>query len=625
MFRIPPEKIEEIRSAVDIVDVVSAHVQLKKRGKNYVGLCPFHHEKTPSFNVSPEKSMYYCFGCHEGGNAISFLMAIEKVTFVEAVRSLAERAGIALQYEQESDEKSSLNEELYAVCKTVANYYHQNMMDTNEGRFGLEYFKLRGFTAETIKTFGLGYSMNGWDSLVTHAKQENIPAELLEKAGLAKKRDDGTYYDTFRGRAMFPILSTTGRVIAFGARKLYEDDRVEGKYINSPETPIYSKSRTLYGLFQAKDAIREKDSVLLVEGYADLISLYQAGFKNVTASSGTALTVEQVQLISRYTKKIFLLYDADAAGSKAALRGAEIILEQGMDVQVVELPSGYDPDKFVKEKGAKEFQKLLEGAISFIDFVTRSFEQAGKLDTPEGQAEAVRTIVRMVAKIDDDLKRGFYLKHLSEKYKIYESLLYRELEKYGSENRSRNARRQSFQEDEAPSRQGTRASDKAATRETSTVEIPAAERELLHAMLAGGLGIVQAVSEHVAIQELAHPYSRFLVERLYAHLQQQKEMEPAELIDEIEDERLKQSLSEIVFSRYHISKRWEEQRRAVAEADPATIARGAIIAIKKRAIEKAMEENSVLLRDASKRNEDISRYQKRNQELLEEKKKLEQG
>ncbi|MGH2568688.1 MAG: DNA primase, partial [Bacteroidota bacterium] len=326
-MRIPNEKIEEIRAANDIVEVVSAHAPLKKRGKNFVGLCPFHQEKTPSFTVSADKQMYHCFGCGRGGNVFTFVMEFEKVSFVEAVRSLATRAGIAIPETETQYEQSGEIENLYNACRFAGLHFYTNLLQSDEGKAALDYFHRRGFTDETIRTFGLGYSLNSWDGLLQKAQEEGIGTDYLVKAGLVRTREDGSLYDYFRGRAMFPIFSTTGRVVGFGARKLRDDDPL-GKYINSPETPVYNKSRVLFGLFQAKDAIRAENNALMVEGYADLISLYQAGFQNVVASSGTALTEEQVQLIGRYTKDLTLVYDADSAGSQATLRGVDVVLQQ---------------------------------------------------------------------------------------------------------------------------------------------------------------------------------------------------------------------------------------------------------------------------------------------------------
>jgi DNA primase len=326
--RIPPEKIDEIRNATDIVDLVGAFVKLKKRGKNFIGLCPFHTEKTPSFNISSDRQMYHCFGCGVGGNVFTFVMEYEKISFTEAVHSLAEKAGIVLPaYTEASDVEASEQEELYNICKIAGLFFYSCLTETTEGKFALEYFANRGFTNDTIRIFGLGYAPNSWGAFLKHAEEKKIPCAFLEKAGLIRKREDGSYYDYFRGRAIFPIFSVSGRVIGFGARKIREDDPL-GKYINSPETPIFNKSKVLYGLFHSKEAVREQDKAILVEGYADLISSYQAGVKNIVASSGTALTQEQIQLIKRYTKNITIVYDADSAGSQATLRGVDLILNK---------------------------------------------------------------------------------------------------------------------------------------------------------------------------------------------------------------------------------------------------------------------------------------------------------
>lgn len=287
-MKIPEEKIEEVRNAVDIVEVIGQHVKLRKRGKSYTGLCPFHTEKTPSFTVAADKQVFHCFGCGAGGTVFNFLMELEKISFLEAFQSLARRAGIVIEDERSNDGSQSRQEELFRINDTAAKFFANNLVELNEGKFGLEYLRLRGFSDETIKTFGLGYSPKGWEGFAKYAQSLGFLPAALEEAGLARRRDDGGIYDTFRGRVMFPIYSTTGRILGFGARKLYEDDPL-GKYINSPETPIYVKSRVLYGLYHAKEAIRDLDAAILVEGYADLISVYQAGIKNLVASAAPRL------------------------------------------------------------------------------------------------------------------------------------------------------------------------------------------------------------------------------------------------------------------------------------------------------------------------------------------------
>jgi DNA primase len=530
-MRIPPEKIEEIRSANDIVDVISQHVRLKKRGKNFVGLCPFHQEKTPSFTVSSEKQVYHCFGCSKGGNVITFVMEFEKVSFTEAVRSLAEKAGITISFTEVDQERQNETEALYNVCRFAGLHFYNNLTKTDEGRSALEYFHQRGFSEETIRVFGLGYSLNSWDGLVHRAKEEGLDRGDLLKAGLIRVREDGTDYDYFRGRAMFPIISTTGRVVGFGARKLREDDPL-GKYINSPETPIYNKSRILYGLFHSKDAVRAQDNALMVEGYADLISLYQAGIQNVVASSGTALTEEQVQLISRYGKKLTLVYDADSAGSNATLRGMDIALAQDLDISIVELPEGEDPDSFIRKSGGKEFQKLLDQASSFIDFKARQFLRTGSFSTPEGKAQAVRSIVQSIAKMKDELKRNFYIKEVATKYDIYESVLYRELEKWtGERNRSASfgAPRTNGTQPSNPNTDFGNAPSASTEKKRSTV----ADKDILKLLLEHPSEMIEFIFSYITIADIADPQIRKIIEFLLSRFDERGPGQVTEIVGEI--------------------------------------------------------------------------------------------
>jgi len=627
-MRIPESKIEDVRRASDVVDVISGYVKLKKRGKNFLGLCPFHTEKTPSFNVSPDRQMYHCFGCGVGGNVFTFVMEYEKVSFVEAVRTLAERAGISLPEEGTEDkEKATESEALYNVCRSAARFFYDNMMNTIEGKLALEYFHHRGFTDETIRSFGLGYSMNGWEGLLKYAEREKLPIDMLEKAGLLIKREDGSgYYDRFRGRAMFPIFSVTGRVIGFGARKMREDDPLPGKYINSPETPVYVKSRSLYGIFQAKDAIREKEFAILVEGYADLISVYQAGIKNIVASSGTALTEEQIELIGRYAKKITLVYDADSAGSKATLRGVDLIIEQGLDVRVAELPEGDDPDSFVKKNGGEAFQKLLDGAVSFLDFKAKRFQSQGMLDTPEGQAEAVRSIVETIAKMKDELKRSFYIKNLSERYGIYESTLYRELEKIVGKERTR----EKFERQrEAQSQTLNPASAFGGEPQTESAvvkpkqDVPAVERDLLTLMLEHGNDMVGYVFSHVTFEHFSHPQVHQVLALIHPHVEKADDWDVTSLINETEDAGLRRFMADITFSKYELSKGWKEQDAMPEEADPGEVAERCMIILKRQEVEKLLSENQRHMKEAAARGEDVRNFLEHHKLLLNEKKDLE--
>lgn len=611
-MRIPTEKIDDIRNAADIVDVIGAVVRLKKRGKNFLGLCPFHAEKTPSFNVSQDRQMYHCFGCGVGGNVFTFVMEFEKVTFVEAVRSLAERVGIALPASSSEQDAglASEQEQLYQVMRAAGKFFYVSLTEHPEGKSALEYLRKRGFTDETMKTFGLGYSPNSWDGLVKHALEQGFTAEHLEKAGLARKRADGTPYDYFRGRAMFPIFSTTGRVIGFGARKLREDDPL-AKYINSPETAVYNKSRVLYGLYHAKDAIREKDAAILVEGYADLLAVFQAGIKNVVASSGTALTLEQIQLIGRYTKNITIVYDADSAGSKAALRGVDLILASDLDVRVASLPEGEDPDSFIHGKGGEAFSALVDRSVSFIDFISQAYERQGKLSTPEGQAQAVRTIVQSIASMKDELKQNFYIKQVAEKYKLYESTLLRELDRVRGDVR----RRESVQS-YPPPRQASPGAPPAPAAEP----MPADERNLVVAMLEGQGPVVAKVFGEIRLEDFTHPMARSLAGLLRGRMEKGESLDPSALVGELDDPLQKKLVSELVFSKYQLAP--QVKGGEVRQGDPMKVAEDTLLVLRKNVLNRLKMENQRAMKNAIARGEDTTPFLERDIQLANELKQM---
>jgi len=639
-MKIPDDKIDEVRSSSDIVEIISSFVNLKKRGKNYVGLCPFHNEKTPSFTVSADKQIYHCFGCGAGGNVFTFIMEHEKVSFIEAVRYLAERAGIQLAPSQRTPEaipEETEIETLYAVSRFAGLFFYKNLTASSEGKIALDYFHNRGWTDETIKKFGLGYSLNAWDGLIKHAQENNIGIENLEQCGLIIKRDDGSYYDRFRGRAMFPIFSASGRVIGFGARRLVEDENTP-KYINSPETKIYNKSRVLYGLYQAKDALRQEDNAILVEGYADLISVFQAGVQNIVASSGTALTEEQIRLIARYTRNITVVYDADSAGSKATIRGVDLILEQGLNVKVGELPQGEDPDSYVKKYGGGKFKKLVDKAISFVDFTARAFQREGKLDTPEGQTEAVRSIIETIARIQDPLKREFYIKDIAEQYKLYESVLYRELEKQLRINRPRVVKQESGvrsvnQHQAIKVENSVRGTEQAARPGgvipgiqplvSGQAEIPVAERDLIKLMLEKGGDMIEHVFAHISVDDFNDDRSRTIARIIVDRYKREGGFDVNALINEMPDQPLKSIVTNLLLRKYEISKGWHDLGVEINEVDAHKIADAAILIIKRREVEKKIEENQKALKEASQRGEDVTKYLERHQRLLEEKQLLE--
>jgi DNA primase len=431
-MRINPETIDRIKQTADIVEVVGDFVSLKKKGANYSACCPFHNEKTPSFNVNPVRQIYKCFGCGAAGDSIKFVMDVDGIGYGEALRYLANKYNIEIQEEQVTDEEAlrqNARESLYIVLNFAKNFYQNQLLETDEGQaVGLSYFKERGFSGETRKKFELGYSPEAWDAFTKEALEKGYTAEILEKAGLLihKEGSQTAGYDRFRGRVIFPIHNVAGKVIAFGARILKSDKAGKAnqpKYLNSPETEVYHKSDVLYGIFQAKNAIRQQESCYLVEGYTDVISLHQAGIENVVASSGTSLTVEQIRLIGRFTPNVTILYDGDMAGIKAALRGLDLVLEEGLNVNIVLFPDGEDPDSYVRRVGAQAFKDYLRTAAKdFITFKTETLLQDAGND-PFRLAAVIGDVVNSIIKIPDAIKRQVFFHRTSEMMKVDEQML----------------------------------------------------------------------------------------------------------------------------------------------------------------------------------------------------------
>lgn len=430
-MRIPDETVERIKQAADIVEVVGDFVSLKKRGSNYIACCPFHNEKTPSFNVNPARQIYKCFGCGKAGDPVRFVMDIENIGFTEALRFLAKKYGIEIEEQAPTPEdllRQNERESLYIVLNFAKTYFQELLTQHEEGQsIGLSYFYERGFTKPTIEAFDLGYSLNLWDGLLIEAEKRGYSRELLEKAGLILNKEDDAgarrkVFDRFRGRVMFPIHNVTGRVIAFGARILV-NDKNQPKYLNSPETDAYHKSQVLYGIYQAKQTIRQEDVCYLTEGYTDVISLHQAGIKNVVASSGTSLTIEQIRLINRFTPNVTILYDGDAAGIKAALRGLDMVLEEGLNVSIVTFPDGEDPDSYVRRVGAEAFKNYIRTQASdFIRFKTETLlRDAG--DNPFKRAEVIGEVVSSIIRIPDALQRQVFFRTTAQQLRVDEQTL----------------------------------------------------------------------------------------------------------------------------------------------------------------------------------------------------------
>jgi len=423
--------IDQILDSARIDEVVREFVTLKKRGSSLVGLCPFHNEKTPSFNVSPAKGIYKCFGCGKAGNAVNFIMEHERYSYPEALRYLAAKYNIEVEEDARSERDTALQgerESLFLVSAFAARFFEEYLFGSEEGRSaGLTYFQERGYDEKTIRAFQLGMAPSGRDALVKRAQADGYQADMLVKAGLAIRNETtGELYDRFRGRVVFPIHNVTGKVIAFGARILRTDAKAP-KYINSPETEIYHKSRILYGMHHARKAAVDRDECFLVEGYTDVISLHAEGITNAVASSGTSLTVDQVRLVGRYTRNITILFDGDAAGIKASLRGIDLILEEGLNVKVVLFPDGEDPDSFARKHGHAEVVRFLdENKQDFIRFKT-ALLLGDVADDPVGKSKLIRDIVETISRIPDAITREMYVKHCAVMLEVTEQTLMMEL------------------------------------------------------------------------------------------------------------------------------------------------------------------------------------------------------
>lgn len=410
------ETIEEVKNRVDIVDVVSDFVSLKKSGQNYKALSPFANEKTPSFFVVPSKGIFKDFSSGKGGDAFTFVMEHEKLSYAETIRYLAKKYGVEIKEDKQSDEnraEQSEREGLYILMNFAKDFYKNILHTHEEGRsIGLSYFRERGFNDRTIEKFELGYALEGWENFSKEAVSKGYNKELLEKTGLVVKKEDGSSYDRFRGRVIFPVHNISGKVLAFGARMMGKDKN-QPKYINSPETEIYHKSDVLYGLYQGKNAIRTKENCYLVEGYTDVISMHQADVENVVASSGTALTEGQIRLIHRFTENVTVLFDGDSAGIKAALRGIDMILKGGLNVRVVLFPDGEDPDSYSRKVGTTEFQKFLkEKSQDFLTFKIALL--SSDIDDPIKKIEALNEIFSTLALMPSEVKRSPYYKQINE-------------------------------------------------------------------------------------------------------------------------------------------------------------------------------------------------------------------
>jgi DNA primase len=610
------ETIDEVKSRIDIVDVVGDFVSLKRSGQNYKALSPFSNEKTASFYVVPSKGIFKDFSSGKGGDAITFVIEHEGMSYVEAIRYLAKKYGVDIKEDQRSAEDQIFQdgrESLYALMNYAKDYYRESLLESEEGKsIGLSYFRERGFNDRISEKFELGYSLNEWDHLSKKAMGIGYTEELLDKAGLIVKKEGGRFYDRFRGRVIFPVHNLSGKVIAFGARILTKE-KDQPKYINSPETEIYHKSNVLYGMYQAKNAIRREDFCFLVEGYTDVISMHLSDVDNVVASSGTALTEEQIKLIRRFTENVTVLFDGDAAGIRAALRGIDLILKGGLNVRVLLLPDGDDPDSYSKKVGTTAFKQYLkDNSKDFISFKIDLLAGDAAKD-PIKKAEAIREIVTSISLIPDAIKRSVYIQETGQLLRLPETMLLTELNKILIDDRKKKDQEKGREELRQPvpvmediipvSKLDTAGMVQKQEREAIRLLVNYAENSYEDQKL---LDFMLAELEDV---EFSNP----VYKEIYAAFREGASR--GEILDtlyfmEHGSPEVKRAVAELTTARYETSKHWSDKFHIYFPHEREVLhdmAYSNVLRLKFRMIQKLIEENLQQMKQATN-DEDMEKY-----------------
>ena len=608
------ETIDEIKNRLDIVDVIGDFVTLKRSGQNYKALSPFTNEKTASFYVVPSKGIFKDFSSGKGGDGISFVMEHEGMSYAEALRYLAKKYGVEVKEESlalQAPDVQSDRDSLYIAMNYAKEYFKELLSATDEGRsIGLSYFRERGFNDRTIEKFELGYSLNEWDGLKSKALAAGYSEDMLEKAGLIIRKEGGRVYDRFRGRVIFPVHNLAGKVIAFGARMLGKE-KDQPKYINSPETEIYHKSNVLYGLFQAKNAVRREGFCYLVEGYTDVISMHQADVDNVVASSGTALTEEQIKLIRRFSENVTVLFDGDAAGIKAALRGIDLVLKGGLNVRIVLLPDGEDPDSYSRKHGSTAFKQFLtDHSQDFISFKIDLYSREAAHD-PVKKADAIRDIVTSISLIPDAIKRSVYIQETSQLLKMPETVLVTELNKIVIGERKKKDQdkvREEIQQLPVPKEEPEAPTD------ISTV-VQRQERESMRLLLNYAEShynderLVDFMMTELEDVEFTNP----VYKEIYRHFKEGAHT--GKVIDTLHfmehgSEAVKQAVAELTTQRYETSKHWSDKYRIHVPHEKEVLHDMAftnVLRLKFRLIQKLTEDNLQQMKNAAN-EEDLEKY-----------------
>ncbi len=512
---IPENIIDQVRERTDIVDVISRYIPLKKAGRNYKAPCPFHHEKTPSFMVSPAKQIYHCFGCGQGGNVFNFLIKYERLEFPEAVRELAKKAGIVIPEASAGErQKSSLSEKLHTINKASVGFFRDNLLSSKTATAPRQYMAKRKIDSKTVDLFKLGYAPKSWTGLLDHLKAKGFTDEAaLEKSGLVIRGRENKLFDRFRDRIIFPICDVKGRIRGFGSRVL---DNREPKYMNSPETFIYNKGSHLYGLDISWEEIREKNKAVIVEGYLDFLTPYQHGIKNLVASLGTALTVDQIRLLKRYANHVIILFDADQAGENAAVRSLDLLLEEDLKVEVAQLPKGSDPDSFVNEFGAEEFRKALDSALGLFDYKLNLLLKKYDIGALEGKARVASEMLPLIYRIKNTIMQSGYLKRLAEILSVSESDLRKELAKV----------RPDYSHNFRPPK-----------KKQETTKADTAEKILAGLMLEDS-AFIPAIKEGLTCDDFKDLPIRKVVQKLFQFYDTNRNTAPSKLIDSFKDDEI---------------------------------------------------------------------------------------
>ncbi len=596
--------IDEILNVTRVEEVVGDFVNLRKRGANYIALCPFHNEKTPSFNVSPAKGIYKCFGCGKGGDAIRFLMDHEQLSYPEALRWLADKYNIVIKEEAETPEdiaRRDKRESLLVLNQFASRYYDQCLWQSEEGRnIGLNYFKERNFRESVIRKFQLGYAPASGAALSDEALAKGYQREYLLALGLSKEKDNGLR-DFFRSRVVFPIHSLSGSVIAFGARTLSSDKKIP-KYLNSPESEIYHKSKVLYGAFFAKSAMRQQDECLMVEGYTDVISLHQAGIENVVASSGTSLTHEQVRLVKRYTENVTILYDGDKAGVAAALRGLDIVLEEGLNVKVVVLPEGEDPDSFVQKEGSRVFLEYVKKeAKDFILLKTEMLREESRND-PVQKSKLIRDLVGSIALIPDPIKRALYTRECAVQMEVREQLLMNEVNKVIARKlgEQRKSSERAAREEEKMLEEQVQVNDDQRSERTEQQSNYYQERDVLRVLLEYGerkFDDENTVAGYVLGQCASYEFENAAFASIFRYFEEaleRGETPRAEELSHHRDKEIQEAAVSLMSISREVSENWDKMHDIVVEEKEAIYrndARSAVTRLLLRQVRREIEKN----------------------------------